>query len=200
MPIPKKIFTIWISESPLPKKYSKACKTHKLKGYEHKFVDLKLAKKDILKSLYLKEAIKAKKWIKVSDFARMWYLFNEGGIYLDCDMFVVKPFDDLLANDMFVGRESKKVIANSIIGAREKHSLLKKYLELAESNFKGDGEMIFEPAERLFTDLALGHYGNLGAVTTYSSEYFFPFDENGKGEKTKNTYTVHGFERNWKAN
>lgn len=196
--IPKRIFTVWIAEIPLPDKYKKACESHGTIGYEHKFITLDDALKLSTKHRYLHEAIEAKKWIKVSDYMRMYYLVNEGGIYLDCDMEVIKPFDDLLDNKMFVGRENDHIIGNSAIGAEKGHPLLIKYLDLVENNFRGNGEFIFEPAERLFGDLVNGHYGKVGPVTTYSEEYFFPFNEKGEGEITENSHTIHGFTRSWK--
>lgn len=196
--IPKKIFTIWIAEIPLPEKYEKACATHKQEGYEHQIITLEDAKWIAENIPYLREAINVKKWIKVSDYLRMYFLYNEGGIYLDCDMEVIKPFDDLLSNKMFVGRESEFIVGNSSIGAEKNHPLLGKYLEMVQNNFKGGGEFIFEPAERLFGDLVMGHYGKFGPVTTYSEEYFFPFNDKGEGEVTENSHTIHGFTRSWK--
>lgn len=196
--IPKKIWTVWIAEIPLPDKYKAACDTHDIEGYEHQVVTLADALQLSTKYRYLHEAIAAKKYIKVSDFMRMWILANNGGIYLDCDITVLKPFDDLLNNRMFVGREDDRVLANSVIGAEKGHPLLLKYLDMVQDNFKGDGQFIFEPAERLFCDLVMGYYGHVGPVTTYSPEYFFPFDENRKGEITENSYTDHGFTRSWK--
>jgi hypothetical protein len=197
--IPKRIFTIWIAEIPLPEKYEKSCNSHNQSGYEHRFITLQDALQFSTKHVYLHEAIQAKKWIKVSDYLRMWYLCNEGGIYLDCDMEVIKPFDDLLDNKMFVGRETDILIGNSAVGAEKGHKLLQTYLDMVENNFRGDGNLIMEPAERLFGDLVNGHYGKLGPVTTYSAEYFFPFDENGKGEVTENSHTIHGFTRSWRG-
>lgn len=199
--IPKKIWTIWINDKPMPEQYVLWVKTHKIKGYEHNLVLLN----DVLKiqktinSQYLNEAIASKKWIKVSDFSRIWYLFNYGGIYLDCDMEAIKPFDDLLNAGMFAGRENDKIIANSIIGAETGHSLLAKYMQLVNENFRGNGNFIFEPAERLFTDLVSGIYGNFENVVIYPSNYFFPVDKTSHKEKVaKNTYVYHHFARSWK--
>lgn len=189
--IPKNIFTIWISEKGLPEKYKKDCATHKLEGYNHHYITLSDCEN--IKSKYLKECLKYKKWVKATDYVRMHYLYNKGGIYLDCDMQVLKPFDDLLSNSMFIGREDPRIIANSIIGSESNHLLIKKYLQLVENNFKGSGEMIFEPAERLLTDLILGKYGRFGDTTTYSSDYFFPLKKSNK-----NSYTFHKFTRSWK--
>ncbi|MBM3206346.1 MAG: hypothetical protein FJZ43_01870 [Candidatus Staskawiczbacteria bacterium] len=189
--IPKNIFTIWISEKDLPEKYKKWCKTHEIAAYNHYYITLKDCIK--INSNYLRECLKSKHWVKATDYVRMHYLYNKGGIYLDCDMKVLKPFDDLLSNSLFLGREDANIIANSIIGAESKHPLIKKYLELVENNFKGSGDMIFEPAERLLTDLILEKYGKFGKTTTYSSDYFFPTEDNNK-----NSYTFHNFIRSWK--
>jgi hypothetical protein len=199
--IQKKIFTIWIGEIPMPEAWNEFVETHDIAEYEHKIILLEDAKRIAQehKIKYLQEAIDAKKFIKVTDYLRVWLLWSEGGIYLDCDMQVLKPFDDLLNTGIFVGRENNRVIANSIIGAEKGHPLLKKYLDIVESNFKGSGDMVFEPAERLFTDLVLGTYGNFEDIITYSSDYFFPMNEITKEEKiTKNTHTYHHFARSWK--
>lgn len=199
--IPKKIWTIWISDKPMPKQYNLWVKTHKIKGYEHNLIllDDVLKIQKTINSQYLNEAIASKKWIKVTDFVRIWYLFNYGGIYLDCDMEVIKPFDDLLNNSMFVGRENDKIIANSIIGADVRQPLLAKYMQLVNENFRGSGNFTFEPAERLFTDLVSGTYGDFEGVITYPSDYFFPLNEASREKKiTKNTYVCHHFARSWK--
>ncbi len=195
--IPKRIFTIWISEKEMPELMQKCVKSHDLKGYEHRMITLDDCR--YTANRYLQECIKEKKWIKVTDFLRMFLLFYEGGIYLDCDMEILKPFDDLLKNNMFVGREDPNVIANSIIGAEVHHPLLGEYLRMVEDNFRGDGEFIFEPAERLFSDLIIGRYGNFPGITTYSSDYFFPKNEKTGEEKiTDNTHIYHHFARSWK--
>lgn len=198
--IPKKIWTIWISDKLMPEQYVSWVETHKMKGYEHNLIllDNVLKNKKAINSKYLNEAIAFKKWIKISDFTRIWYLFNYGGIYLDCDVEVLRPFNNLLGTGMFAGRENNSVISSSVMGSEAGHPLLKKYMQLVDRNFRGSGNFIFEPAERLLTDLILGTYGNFENVTIYPSEYFL-LDEAGRKEKTaKNVYARHHFARSWK--
>ncbi len=57
---------------------------------------------------YTKEAYEAKKYAFVSDYVRLWALNNEGGLYLDTDVMVLKPFDDLLYHAAFAGFEGSK--------------------------------------------------------------------------------------------
>ena len=47
---------------------------------------------------YIKEAYKNKKYAFVSDVARLKIIYENGGIYLDTDVEVLKPLDDLLNN------------------------------------------------------------------------------------------------------
>src|SRR5690606_25049094 len=48
---------------------------------------------------YTKEAYKNKKYAFVSDFARFYILREYGGVYLDVDVEIIKPLDDLLDNN-----------------------------------------------------------------------------------------------------
>ena len=57
---------------------------------------------------YVKEAYYAQKYAFVSDYVRLWALYNHGGIYLDVDFEVYKPFDDLLGYSAFAGYEGSK--------------------------------------------------------------------------------------------
>jgi mannosyltransferase OCH1-like enzyme len=50
---------------------------------------------------FIAEAYKAKKYAFVTDFIRLLALYNEGGIYLDTDVIVNKPFDCFLENEYF---------------------------------------------------------------------------------------------------
>ena len=54
---------------------------------------------------YTKEAYLAK-YAYVSDYARMWILYNYGGLYFDTDVEVIKSLDDIICNGNFMGEES----------------------------------------------------------------------------------------------
>jgi len=71
--------------------------------------------------------------------------------------------------------------------------------------------MVFEPAERLFTDLINGVYSKPNNATRqpdlwdqvriYPDEYFFPYNEKtGITGITSETHAIHHFERSWKDN
>ena len=58
---------------------------------------------DINSVPYVKEAYEARKFAFVTDYVRLYALYHEGGIYMDTDVEVLKPYDDLLNLKGFTG-------------------------------------------------------------------------------------------------
>lgn len=56
---------------------------------------------DVASVPYVKEAYEHRKWAFAADYIRMYALYTEGGIYLDSDVKVLKPFDDFLSCSFF---------------------------------------------------------------------------------------------------
>lgn len=50
---------------------------------------------------WVKEAYSLKKWAFAADYIRLYALYNEGGIYLDSDVFVRKSFNSFLEHRFF---------------------------------------------------------------------------------------------------
>lgn len=75
--------------------------------------------------LYVKQAYEARKFAFVSDYVRLWALEQYGGLYMDVDFMVFRPFDDLMDKyPAFAGYEGSKrnpvmqgVIASEAHGA-----------------------------------------------------------------------------------
>ena len=51
-------------------------------------------------------AIKARKWAFASDWARFWIVAQNGGVYLDCDVELIAPIDDLILEGGFFALSS----------------------------------------------------------------------------------------------
>ena len=56
---------------------------------------------DVYSVPYVKEAFDAGKWAFAADYIRIYALYKEGGIYLDSDVKVLKPFDAFLGYPFF---------------------------------------------------------------------------------------------------
>lgn len=106
--IPKTIHYCWFGRGEMPQ-MAKDCiaSWHKyMPDWEYKLWNENNF--DVSQTPYTKEAYEAKKYAFVSDYVRLWALNNEGGLYLDTDVEVLKPFDDLLGYKAFAGFEGSK--------------------------------------------------------------------------------------------
>lgn len=103
--IPKVIHYTWFSNDEKPPIVKQCMASWKqiLPDYELRLWDMDAIKD--LDSVYLREALAAKKWAYAADYVRLYALYHEGGIYLDTDVMVYKSFDDLLDNKVFIGKE-----------------------------------------------------------------------------------------------
>lgn len=103
--IPKIIHYTWFSGEEMPQVVKDCIDSWKrfMPDYQYRLWDMD-AIKDI-DSVFLREALAARKWAFASDYVRLYALLHEGGIYLDTDVRVYQRFDQLLENDVFIGKE-----------------------------------------------------------------------------------------------
>ena len=80
-------------------------KTWKKHLKDYKIIEWNESNFDISSHPFVKKAYEAKKWAYVSDYIRMYAIYNYGGIYLDTDVLVLENFDKFLNNKVFVGFE-----------------------------------------------------------------------------------------------
>ncbi len=164
---------------------------------------------DINHNIYVKQAYEAKKYAFVSDYVRFLVLEQYGGIYLDTDVEVIKPLDDLLENEAFSGFEVDEYVAPGLIlyVKDPNNEIMKKTREWYDNAafLDENGERIKINVCNIFTNI-LKEYGfvpngqlqNCGGMVLYPVDYFCPFDDaTGKLNKTENTYTIHWYAKSW---
>jgi len=155
---------------------------------------------DVQASPRVHDAYKARRWSLVSNYVRLDVLKRHGGIYLDTDIEVVRPFDELLEHDFFLGFMWDCTLGTAVLGSVPGHSvvsdILKNYDEIATS-FKS-------PNNDTFTEYFLssvpgftlnGREQSVGNIFV-ADKYTF---EQPSLWKRKN-YTIHHFEQSWKLN
>ncbi|MCR8635386.1 glycosyltransferase family 32 protein [Paenibacillus radicis (ex Xue et al. 2023)] len=163
---------------------------------------------DISSITYVREAYEARKFAFVSDYVRVYALYHFGGIYLDTDVEVFKPFDDLLHHDSFWGFEQENYVATSTIGAAKGNQLIKTFLDSYEQKafIKDDGTQddLTNVAiiTRILQDIGVkanGEYQELeGLAAFYPQTYFSPYDYiNCRKFITADTYAMHHFHKSW---
>lgn len=170
--------------------------THKQDGYEHMWIDNSFDLSEYM-CQYLYECLQSKNYGKASDYLRMVMLEKYGGIYLDADTEVLKSFDDVIDTNMFVCEEANYFVANGIIGAVAHHPLIQEYLGKLTRNFRGSGELVFQPGMGLWTEcIKQGPWVN--QIKIYPAEWFLPYDHNtGITKITENTHTNHYYLKSW---
>ena len=206
--IPKIIHYCWFGGKEKPEdvlkmiaSWMKHCPDYEIKEWNETNFNIHLNR-------YTEEAYQQKKWAFVSDVARLWALVHEGGIYMDTDVEVIRPLDNLLANKAFIGFEGTQWIGTNLMGTEPHNAFLQAFLEdYNHRNFTNpDGTLnqttnVEEITSRFLTQHNLvrnGEQQQAGAFTVYPTDYFSPYDYiNGKVRTTANTYSIHWFSQSW---
>ena len=103
--IPKKIHFCWLSEDEMPLQTQKCINSWKEKMPDYEIIRWDRNKFSIESVPFVNKAYSTKKWAFASDYIRLYALYNEGGIYLDSDVLVKKPFDKFLNYYFFTSVE-----------------------------------------------------------------------------------------------
>lgn len=120
--------------------------------------------------VWTKEATKAKKWAYVTDYFRLWVLYNYGGIYLDADVLLKGNFDRFLKHELFIATEFTVQLAPHCIGSVAKHPFIKQCLDFYQNrNFVSNGILQMIPIPRIMTYYLYKTYG-VESVTNFNSE------------------------------
>lgn len=164
---------------------------------------------DLECDFFPKEAYLAGRWAFVSDYARLKIVYENGGIYLDTDVEVIKSFDELLYYRCFLGAETDGYIATGLgFGAEKGNAVIKKMFEAYSGKHFQIGEGVFKdtPCPEINTPplIKLGYSYNdaeiwsIPEVTVFPPEYFCPIDYlTGETRITPKTFSIHHFSASW---
>lgn len=145
---------------------------------------------------FARDAYNLKKFAFVSDVCRLFALYQDGGIYLDTDMLVLRDLSPLLYDPFFIGEEKDGVINAAIIGS-EKGSEKVKSLLVGYQNISFD----FDKPLDIPTYLALNL--NRSKIKIYPKDFFYALPFKKRGENffpflTLNSFTVHLWNYSWR--
>lgn len=138
---------------------------------------------------FAKQAAQAGKWAMVSDWARMRSLWEEGGIYLDFDVELIKPLDDLLDNGEWVAGEW--LPDGSIQRNPGGGIALEKGSAIAESMLGEYAKLKFDP-NREMMQWIVSHLPENG-LKVLPPEVMCPLDGVGKAHITDATHAIHHY-------
>lgn len=158
---------------------------------------------------YVQEAYAAKKYAFVSDYVRLWALEREGGLYMDVDFEVYKPFDDLMERyEAFAGYEGSKrnPVMMGVIAAKAHHPFVQGMMQTYESRvfMKEDGSLDMTPNTGYFLGwmqergfVADGVEKDFMGVHILSVECFCPGLTTGENLRCERTYCEHKGLHSW---
>lgn len=206
--IPKKIHYCWFGRAPLPNLALKCIASWKKFCPDYEFCFWNEDNFDVTQTLYTKEAYENRKYAFVTDYVRLWAIYNYGGIYMDIDVEVLKPLDRFLVHPAFSGFESSELIPTGIMGSEQSGIWAKNELKYYRDRhfIKLDGRLDLTTNVEIITKnlandgflLNNSYQEHKGIIVMYPCEYFCPispFDR--KLRLTRNSHTIHHFSGSW---
>lgn len=209
MPIPKVIHYCWFGKKEKSELIKKCMESWKRFLPDYKIIEWNEDNFDVNVCKYVREAYQKKKWAFVSDYVRLYALYNHGGIYFDTDVEILRPLDIFLQHDFFTGFESKDSPITAVIAAAKGNNLIKEFLAgYSKRTFvRESGELDLTPNTQTITKAMLEKgikrngrkqwIENENAVI-YPQIYFCPNSLSMIwGHMSSKSYAVHHFDGSW---
>ena len=135
--IPKIIHYCWFGRKEKPEVVKNCIKSWKKFMPDYEIKEWNENNFDINYNEYTKKSYELHKYSFTSDVARLWALYNYGGIYMDTDVMVYQPLDKFLRHSFFTGFEQVHYPVTATLGAEKENSLIKEMLNVYDSkNFE----------------------------------------------------------------
>ena len=208
MSIPKKIHYCWFGGKPLDSLALRCIESWKKHFPDYEIIQWDESNFDISSVKFMQEAYNDKKWAFVSDYARLKIIYDNGGIYLDTDVELIKPIDDLVKLKGFMGFDEKGIVATGLgFGAEKGNKIVSEFLKDYDDIpfILPDGSFDLTPCPDRNTE-ALKRLGmdienknqTFMDVTFLPDEYLCPMDYyTGKKTITDKTYSIHHYSASW---
>lgn len=208
--IPKKIHYCWFGRNPKPELARKCFESWKKFCPDYEIFEWNEDNYDIHSApLFVRQAYEAKKWAFVTDYVRLEVVHNHGGIYLDTDVEIIKPIDDLLQYNAFFGLQSKSLINTGLgFGAEAGTLILQEMIETYKGIpfIKEDGTYDNTPCPDRDTRVFINHGFKEDntfqilpdSIACLPTEYLSPKDY--LSERlciTEDTRAIHHFAESW---
>lgn len=208
--IPKIIHYCWFGKNKKSKLAKKCIKSWKKFGKGYRIIEWNETNYNISAApLYVRQAYEARKWAYVTDYVRLQVVYENGGIYLDTDVEVIRPLDSLLNHHAYFGLEDGKYVATGLGFGAEKGAtilteLMTDYRSIPFIQADGSYDLLPCPVRntQVFSKYGLMPKNEIqvveNGVTVYPSDWFDPIDhKNFQILKTENTYSIHMYAGSW---
>lgn len=196
--IPKIIHYCWLSNDQIPDDLKKCMDSWREKLPDYKFILWNFDKFDKSSSLWVQQAFDNKKYAFAADYIRLFAVYNYGGIYMDMDMEVIKPFDDLLRQRIMIAYEGEKNsgIEAGCFGAEKQNPFIADCLSYYKDRkfVKDDGSFDILPLPQIMKSYLPSH---LEVKPDGWHKFTNKNLETGAISTTEESYTIHHFAGSW---
>lgn len=205
--IPKKIHYCWFGRNPKPALAEKCIASWKKYCPDYEIIEWNEDNFDLDCNGYTRYCYDNKKWAFLSDFVRIEIIAQQGGLYFDTDVELLRSPDEFLQYGAFYGFENDAhVNTGEGFGSEAGHpsilAMKKQYTDL-KPNEDGSYPIIGCP---VLNTQALVHLGlkldgsrqNIAGAEILPADYMNPYDDpTGLLNKTKNTVSIHWYSKSW---
>lgn len=205
----KKIHYCWFGGKKLPKEVKKCIATWKKMLPDYEIIEWNESKFDVNKIPFVKSAYENKKWAFVSDYVRTYALYEEGGLYLDTDVKILKDVSKIIDKNLVFGYEDSGYFGTAVIATNKVHNpYIKEVLKYYDNIENINLDIIYNYANPAIITRIINKYPVElkqdgikvfnSDVYVYPRDYFYPLSYN-YAEKiyTQNTCMVHLFNGTW---
>lgn len=201
--IPKIIHYCWFGGKDKPDSVKKYMNTWKRYCPDYEIKEWNESNFDIYENDYCREAYEVKKWAFVADMARLVVLKKYGGIYMDTDVEVVRPFDDLLAYGAFMCFENRDSVSIGTWGVEKENPIIADFLTPYKNKhfLRDDGRYDLTTNLKIITPVLTSKYH----LALNGQKQVLPHDESfiAKDSMTgwimadESTYAIHHYTASW---
>lgn len=214
--IPKIIHYCWLSNDPIPESLQKCMDSWKSVLPNYEWVHWNFDRFPKKRSKWVSQAFDNKKYAFAADYIRLFALYHYGGIYLDMDVEVLKPFDELLCLREMVCFENSKDgrLEMAAFGVEKGANWVKDCLDYynERSFIKENGAFDTKVLPGIIKDCLLQNGYLLKPVMSvdeakkckgkeipvFPYQFFSPKSyATGKIEQSDMTYSIHHFAGSW---
>lgn len=200
--IPKIIHCFWFSEEKKPEAYQKCLDSWKKNLPDYEIKEWNMSNYNWHKHPFLERAIELNAWAFASDYARLDVLYEYGGIYLDMDVEVFKPFDNLLCNSAILSFSNHVMVDLAVMGSRCGNPLMLEMMRLYDSvklpSESKEFSAFFQPifVRKVLCENDIKMNGSLQKVenaTVFPNVFFMPQDHVlfRPYERSEYNYCIH---------
>ena len=207
--IPKKIHYCWFGRGPKPELAERCIASWKKYCPNYEIIEWDEDNFNIHCNLYVEQAYEHHKYAFVTDYVRLYVLYNYGGIYMDTDVEVLKPLDEYLFHEALSGFENDSQIPTGLMACREEFPLFKELLAYYDTTsfVNSDGTLNTTTNVVIITNMMLqrgfipnGQYQVVDGFALYPKNVFCPDHKKLSNQNyMRKTATIHFFAGSWKS-